>query len=195
MSEDVLDPTVEDLLPTEDEREVLLARAKEIGLSHSPNIGTDKLRERVNEKLLGTPNEAEPVEESPTANVNPFYALRQKATALKRVRITNLNPNKKHAEGEWFRAGNSVVPTITRFVAFEIDEHVEVMLLNTIKKRKYVSVAQPGKREKALAAQMASPPKRLRNEFSIEYLEPLTEAELKALAAQQSRRQAVDLKV
>lgn len=171
-----------------DERELLIQRATELGLKFSPNIGTDTLRERVNEKLAGPK-----VEES--ASKPSFLELRAKATKLIRVRITNLNPNKKHSEGEWFRAGNDVIPHVARFVPFEIETHVEEILLTTIRNRKYTHITQRTKREVAQAGEMAPPPKRLRNEFSIEVLPPLTDTELKALAAQQQRRAAVDLKV
>lgn len=169
------------------ERDTLLARARDMNLSFSNNIGTDKLREKVNAALA--PKNA-PVEES------LFHSVGKAAAKLIRVVVTNNNPNKKHAEGEWFKVGNSILPTIKTFVPFGVTTHVPQAILNVLKTRKYTSVEQPRKSKyKGLGEEMKAPPKRLRNEFVIEILEPLTQKELDALATQQSRREAVDLNV
>lgn len=164
------------------ELDVLKLRADDMGIKYSPNIGVAKLREKVNTKLAGS-KAPEPVA---SKAVPKYQELRNEATKLVRVRITNLNPNKKHSEGEYFRTGNSVISTITRFVPFEHETHVENMLLTMIKNREYAIVT-----EKKGADGKLAPVRGMRREFQVEVLPPLTTKELDKLASDQSKRQSV----
>ncbi|MGL5154776.1 MAG: hypothetical protein ACRC9H_07620, partial [Aeromonas veronii] len=65
------------------------------------------------------------------------------------------------------------------------ETHVEQILLNHIKTRKYAFVKTSRKDGKEVSERL------LRNEFQVEVLPPLTEEELKNLAAEQSKRQSV----
>lgn len=165
--------------PVTDELTLLKQRADDMGIKYSPNIGVDTLRTKVNDALAPKKSVAKADEPS-------FSQLRAEATKLIRVRITNLNPNKKHSEGEWFRTGNSVINTISRFVPFEQETHVENMLLNLIKTREYAIV-----QEKKNADGKLVPVRNTRREFQVEVLPALTEKELETLAAEQSKRQSV----
>lgn len=158
------------------ELDLLKQRADDMGIEYSPRIGVDALREKVNSKLTATPI---------NTSTAKFADLRRNAMKLVRVRITNLNPSKKEYEAEYFSAGNSVIPTVTRLVPFEVDTHVEQILLNQIRERKYVQVKTVTKDGKSY------PERSLRPEFQIEVLPPLTQEELKTLAAEQSKRQSV----
>ena len=158
------------------ELEVLKQRADDMGIEYSPRIGVDALREKVNAKLASTPENTAAYE---------FNQIRQDALKLVRVRITNLNPSKKESEAEYFSVGNRVIPTITRLVPFELDTHVEQILLDQIKDRKFVQVKTVNRDGKSY------PERSLRNEFQVEVLPPLTEEELKDLAAEQAKRQSV----
>ena len=110
----------------------------------------------------------------------------KEATKLIRVRVSNLNPNKKHSEGEFFRTGNSVITTISRFIPFESDTHIENMLLTLLKQREYCIVVEKKNSEGKLV-----PIRQMRREFQIEILSPLTQKELDDLSIAQSRRQSV----
>ena len=158
------------------ELEVLKQRADDMGIEYSPRIGVDALREKVNAKLASTPKNPASYQ---------FNQIRQDALKLVRVRITNLNPSKKESEAEYFSAGNRVIPTITRLVPFELDTHVEQFLLDQIKNRKFVQVKTVTRDGKSY------PERSLRNEFQVEVLPPLTQEELKDLAAEQAKRQSV----
>lgn len=162
---------------TKTELETLKERADVMGIKYSPNIGVDTLREKVNAKL------APKVEAAPAKNKN--QAIIKEATKLVRVHIQPLNPSKKDSEGEFFRTGNSVVKTISRFVPFNQDTHIEQMLYNVIKNQKYAGVRMVKRNGKE------SPEKVLRNAYQIEVLPQLTEKELKDLAAEQAKRQSV----
>ena len=168
---------------TEQELEVseidsLKQRATDMGIKYSPNIGLDKLREKVNGALAVTA--------TPATQTERYSAIRKEATKLIRVRITCLNPAKKEFNGEWFRIGNSVVKTITRFVPFELETHAEAMLLPLIRSRKYAIVTH----EKGKDG-FPYPVKKLRPEFQIEELPALTATELHELAAEQAKRGSV----
>lgn len=162
---------------TKTELETLKERADDMGIKYSPNIGVDTLREKVNAKL------APKVEASPAKNKD--QAILKEATKLVRVHIQALNPSKKDSEGEFFRTGNSVVKTISRFVPFNQDTHIEHMLYNVIKTQKYAGVRMVKRNGKEV------PEKVLRNAYQIEVLPQLTEKELKDLAAEQAKRQSV----
>lgn len=162
---------------TKTELETLKERADDMGIKYSPNIGVETLREKVNDKL------APKAEAAPAKNKN--QAIIKEATKLVRVHIQALNPSKKDSEGEFFRTGNSVVKTISRFVPFNQDTHIEHMLYNVIKNQKYAGVRMVKRNGKE------SPEKVLRNAYQIEVLPQLTEKELKDLAAEQAKRQSV----
>tara|TARA_B110000503_G_C7064539_1_gene378161 strand:+ start:485 stop:1006 length:522 start_codon:yes stop_codon:yes gene_type:complete len=164
------------------ELQVLKERADDMGIKYSPNIGVKSLREKVNGILAPEPV-AQAAAPSKTSKYNTLLA---EATKLIRVRVTNLNPNKKHSEGEWFRTGNSVISTISRFVPFENDTHVENMLLSLIKSREYAVV-----QEKKNSDGKMVPVRSMRREFQIEVLASLSAEELEQLAADQSKRQSV----
>ena len=157
------------------ELDILKQRADDMGIEYSPRIGVDALREKVNAKLAAAPAVVE----------SKFSARRNEALKLVRVIITNLNPSKKEYEAEYFRAGNSVIPTVSRLVPFEIETHVEQILLNHIKTRKYAFVKTFRKDGKEVSERL------LRNEFQVEVLPALTKEELENLAAEQSKRQSV----
>ena len=157
------------------ELDILKQRADDMGIEYSPRIGVDALRDKVNAKLTAAPEVAE----------SKFSAHRNEALKLVRVIITNLNPSKKEYEAEYFRAGNSVIPTVSRLVPFEVETHVEQILLNHIKTRKYAFVKTFRKDGKDVSERL------LRNEFQVEVLPALTKEELENLAAEQSKRQSV----
>lgn len=160
------------------ELETLKERATMMGIKFSPNIGVDTLREKVNAVLA-----PEPVVAKVDTMQERYSKLRKEATKLIRVRIVPINPSKTESKGEYFRAGNRIIKTIGRFVPFEQETHVEQILLNQIKSRKYAVVTHDKTKDGHLV-----PVKNYRNEFQIEVLAPLTQEELKTLAAEQQKR-------
>lgn len=116
--------------------------------------------------------------------------LRREATALVRVVVVCMNPNKTEWPGELFSVGNSVVPTVKKFVPFNNDAgyHIPRIIYNMMQERKcqvfYNVTDKNGNRIRK---------SKLIKEFSIEVLPPLTEAELRALAQQQAMRRGEDV--
>ena len=168
---------------TKSELELLKERADDMGIPYSPNIGVDKLREKVNAKLAPA---VEEVKTSPEQSKNARHqALRLEATKLIRVIVTCLNPSKKEVVGEYVKAGNSIVPTVTRFVPFETETHLEEIGVKHLETREYSVVIHVKDKEGKV-----HPQRKMRKEFQIQRLPQLTKEELANLAAEQSKRKS-----
>lgn len=185
-----------DDLPVVDPLVSLKAKADKMGLSYHPNIGLEKLREKVTAHLNGTPEAPEapaapvvaeaPAEESPGAR-----KLRKKREAgeLVRIRVTCMNPNKKDWDGEIFTASNAVVGTFKKYVPFNADEgwHVPRIIYNMITQRQcQVFVTRKGPRG------ISTKEGKMIREFAVEVLPMLTEEELHDLAQRQAMAKSID---
>lgn len=175
--------------PQLDELTLLKQRAQTLGIKFHPSIGLESLRSKVSAVLTGEDAEEaaeEPVPEAPAAEsrIQMRNRLRKEASALVRVRVTCMNPNKKEWKGEIFTASNSIVGTFRKYVQFNTEEgwHVPQIILNMIKARQFQTFYTI-KNERGVAVRKG----KLVPEFAVEILPPLTEKELLEL----SRRQAL----
>ena len=175
--------------PQLDELTLLKQRAQTLGIKFHPSIGLESLRSKVSAALTGEDAEEaaeEPVPEAPAAEsrIQMRNRLRKEASALVRVRVTCMNPNKKEWKGEIFTASNSFVGTFRKYVQFNTEEgwHVPQIILNMIKARQFQTFYTI-KNERGVAVRKG----KLVPEFAVEVLPPLTEKELLEL----SRRQAL----
>lgn len=175
--------------PQLDELTLLKQRAQTLGIKFHPSIGLESLRSKVSAALTGEDAEKaaeEPVPEAPAAEsrIQMRNRLRKEASALVRVRVTCMNPNKKEWKGEIFTASNSIVGTFRKYVQFNTEEgwHVPQIILNMIKARQFQTFYTI-KNERGVAVRKG----KLVPEFAVEVLPPLTEKELLEL----SRRQAL----
>ena len=175
--------------PQLDELTLLKQRAQTLGIKFHPSIGLESLRNKVSAALTGEDAEEaveEPVPEAPAAEsrIQMRNRLRKEASALVRVRVTCMNPNKKEWKGEIFTASNSVVGTFRKYVQFNTEDgwHVPQIILNMIKARQFQTFYTI-KNERGVAVRKG----KLVPEFAVEVLPPLTEKELLEL----SRRQAL----
>ena len=165
----------------------LVAKAAELGVKHHPNIGLEKLRDKIEhyELVLAAGDVAHEVEKKLPEQVETESAKRRriksKATELILVNITCMNPSKREWQGEYFTAGNSLTGTIRKMVPFGVDWHVPRMLLNMIKQRKYQMFFEnkDAKGNKTRKGKLIS-------EFNIVELPKLTPEELKELAQRQA---------
>jgi hypothetical protein len=180
----------EDVIETPDELAVLKNRADLLGVKYHPSISLEKLREKVNAAVVGTKEEAEevPVEVVETENQKRIR-LRNDAAKLIRIRVTNMNPNKKEWEGEIITAGNSAVGTFKKYIPFNSDEgwHVPYIIYQQLVERQcqiFVTVtdSRGNKHRKG----------KLIKEFAIEVLPSLTQDELDELARRQAMSKAID---
>lgn len=187
MSDDTqtqVDESQEAEQPTE--RELLMERADDMGISYSKNIKTETLRERVNAKMNGEDDsEGSEQEAKPAAKKSEHQIRREaqkRAGKLVRLRITCMNQNKRNHEGEYFTAANSTAGTFTKYVPYDTDWHVPQIIFNMIKARK-VAV-----RYDKVVGGIKTKATKLVPEFAVEELPPLSEAEMKQLRLEQARR-------
>lgn len=168
--------------PVVDELSLLKQRATTMGISFSNNIGIDALKEKIKEKL--EPKKAEP-ELTEVEKTNALRAsIRNEALKLVRVRIQNLNPNKRDLQGEILTTGNRFIGTVRRYVPYNEAGangwHVEKVLYDLMKERQFLQLRTVKRDGKEMQEQFWAP------EFALEILEPLTEEELKVLANKQA---------
>lgn len=173
-----------------DELTLLKRRADTLGMKYHPNIGLDKLKEKMAELtaeeiptevqtplgpkgLVGVDNETKAQREA---------RMRRNANRLVRVIVTCRNPNKSEWPGEIFTVSNSVVGSIKKYVPFDNTEgwHVPQIIVNMMRERKcqvfYTTKDNRGNKIRK---------GRQINEFAIEVLDPLTETQLKELGQRQ----------
>ncbi|MNF31598.1 hypothetical protein D3C84_123650 [compost metagenome] len=192
----------QDDLELPSELDMLKQRATMMGIVFSNNIGLDTLKKKIDEKMNETPETAEapaalvapavteaPVAEAAQAPVK-VLSLRQhllnEATKLVRIRISCMDPKKQDLPGEFFTVANEFIGTVRKYVPFgeatDGGYHVPACILEMLKTREFLhirTVTHPVTKE-------ISTKTRYVKEFAIEILPPLTPAELKALAADQS---------
>lgn len=194
---------------TQNELDTLKARADQMGITYKNNIGIEALKAKINAKLDDkedtTDEEGNPLTSAPAAAPQETPAKKSKheleneirqqqqaeMMAMKRVRITCLNPAKRELKGEIITVANRYLGTVRKFIPFgeatDNGFHVPQVLLQELQSRKFNSVStKPGQNGQVLPVQ------RLVNEFSIEELEPLTEKELAKLAATQMAAAGVE---
>lgn len=171
----------------EDERENLKARANVLGLDFPANIPTDKLREKVNEAISGSRSDTI---RAPANETNADLRSRKRMEALKliRCRVTCMDSAKKEWNGEIITVSNSVVGTVRKYVPYNSDApyHLEQIIISALREKKMqVFVNKPGK--------YGVPNKESKtvNAYSIEILDPLTDAELQKLAQAQLARNSL----
>ena len=175
--------------PVIDQLAMLKTKADTLGVTYSPNIGIDALREKINAKMNGEPEKKEETKGSPeVAREKTPMEIRQElfndATRLIRVRITNMNPAKADLPGEIFTVSNRFVGEIKRYIPYgeQVDGwHVENMLLDMLKEKQF----QQLRTKKGLNGQILPETKWVR-EYAIEELPALTPEELKVLANKQA---------
>lgn len=175
----------------------LKKQADRLGITYKSNVSMATLQKAIKDKLEGNEATNEQANEGSTkvseltaaqTKAAEHEALFNEAMKLVRVIITPLEATKAaNMESDNFTAGNSVVPTVTRNIPFGVEWHVEQIILNTIKERKYQlfvtkknALGHPQVTAKYVPA------------YSIAILDPLTDEELKELADQQARTRSLE---
>lgn len=191
--------TVDDL-PKVDELTMLKQRAALMGVKFSNNISVEKLREKIEAHQSG----ADAAEESPAA-VNPLAQAEGSAAAtaepaqkpmtlrqmlmldqmkLVRVRIQNLNPNKKDLPGEVFTVANEYIGTVRKYIPYgdqsDNGYHIPFCIYQMLKDRQFLNIRTGKDRRGKVKVEQG-----MAREFAIEVLEPLTREELYKLGQAQ----------
>jgi hypothetical protein len=188
-NQDTAQAGAEDLkVSVAEELDALKARADLLGISYSPRIGADKLREKIKLAMSDEgEKDDEPEEKAPLSRAQLRQKIRKESMKMVRVRIANMNPAKADLRGEFFTVASKYLGVVKRFVPFgeETDDgwHIPKIIYDEIKARKFLHVKSRKDRKNnnnLIVSQRWVP------EFSIEVLPPLTKSELDKLAAQQA---------
>ena len=197
-----------------DELTLLKQRAATMGIKHHPSIGLDKLKVKIKDfqtaaekdnakeaRKLANQREEEVSEnilaQSKVSSYSPKeetkiqrkMRLRKEASRLVRVRVVNMNPNKKEWEGDIYTVSNSTVGTFKKYIPYNNEEgwHVPQCILDVMRARmctKYRKTKLKNGQEHSIAYQTKS--------LTIEVMKPLTEKEIGALATEQKARGSID---
>lgn len=189
-TEPEIDPAVE--------LEMLKNRARIMGITFSNNIRADTLRARIKAQLEGEDQQQEEVEASKDGKdaqeltpIQKKMAKRQKMVReqmrLVRVRVTNLNPNKKNLPGEIFTFANETLGAVRKYVPYgEVTEngyHIPYCIYNQLKSREFLLIKTRKGRNGRPVVETS-----MAREFALEVLPPLTEKEIAQLAAAQAAK-------
>jgi hypothetical protein len=173
-----------------DERATLVARAKQMGITHHVNLGVDKLKLLVNGMLI----EDAPVEpvskDSKSESRSQYIARRRKeAHRLVRVVVSCRNPEKSESEGDTFTAGNSLIGSTTKYIPFNNEEgwHVPQIILNVLREKK----CQVFSWKKTAQGARVKAGKQI-SEYVITELPPLTPDEIQELKERQAISRSID---
>lgn len=177
----------EDIKPEVTELDLLKAQADKMGITYSANISLTTLKAKIQAKLATTDDEAVAAEVK-TAETDNTVTKYQEALKLERVIITCLDSVKaSNLDCDVFTVSNNLVGTISRTIPFGREWHVEAILLNAIAEKKFQQFTSTKNAQGVMVTSA-----RLVNAYAISKLPPLTEEELKELAAQQARTGALE---
>lgn len=179
-----------------DELTLLKQQADQLGIQYSNNIGLESLKKRIADKLNDTPSEEEGADAAPVTKAKKAETEQERTqrirneliaseTALVRCRIACMNPAKSALKGEVITVGNKYIGAIRKFVPFdEAGEsyHLPKILVDDLKAREFNQI----KTRKGEQPGQVIVEQRMAKEYNIVELPPLTEQELKDLAAQQA---------
>lgn len=158
--------------------DLLKQEATQLGISYSPNIGEDKLKQRIAEA------KAEPMvstmKEEDNRRLPTNKKLRQEALKLERVVVTCLDPMYAKYPSQMFQVGNRVIGTIKKVVPFGVEFHVPAVLLKQIENETFNQVvfSNDGTNGGVGSKTMKRVPR-----YGVKRLPPLTEKELASLNA------------
>ena len=172
----------------------LKRQADRLGVAYKSNTSIATLQKTISEKL----NEPVGGEDSPEPEATEVNITKPKgktaddyyneAMKLVRVIITPMESTKAtNLESELFCAGNGVVGTVKRTIPFGEEWHVEQILLNSIKEKKYQMFMSKKNAQGAVITTAKLVPA-----YSISILDPLTQEELDKLAEMQIRTRSLE---
>lgn len=172
----------------------LKKQADRLGIAYKSNTSVATLQKAIKDKLdapIGG-EDSSTVESTSQASVKTesesIESYHKDALKLVRVIITPMESTKaSNLENELFCAGNSVIGTVKRVITFGEPWHVEQILLNSIKEKKYQMFVS---KKNAQGVSITSA--KLVPAYSIAYLDPLTAEEINALADLQIRTRSLD---
>ena len=167
-----------------DELTMLKTRATMMGITFSNNIKLETLKARISEKLS-----EDDVKEQAIEFKNEAHNLREELMAsqmkLVRIRVANLDPNKRDLPGEIFTIANEYIGTVRKYVPFgeatENGYHVPYCIYTMLEDKRFLHIKSVSDRRTGSIRTETS----WQKEFAIEILPQLTPKELEDLAKAQ----------
>jgi hypothetical protein len=194
-------------LPQPTELQMLKSRADLMGVRYSNNISLETLKKKIEDKMNGVEEQAEPAAEAADKlqPANPLIGqdvpikrktLRQhlvdEQMKLVRVRITNMDPKKKDLPGEIFTVANEHLGTVRKFIPYgeQTDDgwHVPYIIYKQLEARRFHNIRTIKDRRTGVPRVESTWAK----EFALEVLPPLTKEELQRLATAQIAAGSID---
>lgn len=192
-------------LPKPSELQVLKQRADIMGINYSNNISVETLRKKINDKMEGINEPAEPQDNADTIHAaNPLIGqnepvkrktlrqhLHDEEMKLVRVRITNMDPKKKDLPGEILTVANEWLGTVRKYVPYgEMTDdgwHVPHILYTMMQQRRFLNIRTIKGKNGTPRVEYA-----WAKEFALDVLPPLSDSEMKRLATAQLAAGNVD---
>lgn len=165
-----------DEVVVQDELVTLKQQADVMGIDYPKTVTKTALKKLIAEKLSA--EDASDVNET-------IKQLEIENKRLVRVIITPNDNLKRDMAGEFFSAGNSVLGTISRFVPFNQEWHIENMLLKTIRDKEHQTFVTKKVGDKEFVEPRQQPA------YTIQELAPLTKEELADLKQRQIAQEGV----
>lgn len=177
------------------EKEVLMNRARLMGITFSNNISVEKLRDKIAAKMAGEEEEKQEqgavqaeADDAPVSRQDLINA----SMKLVRIRIACLNPLKKDLPGEIFTVANDYIGTVRKFIPYgeatDDGYHVPFCIYQMLEEKRFLNIRTIKDRRTGTNRIEQKWVK----EFAIEILPQLTKEELKQLAQAQIAAGSVD---
>ena len=177
----------------------LKKQADRLGITYKSNVSMATLQKAIQDKMnqpIGgedsapepTATETKPTKSARELEEDRIRKLHNDAMKLVRVIITPMDSLKAaNMDSDVFCAGNSVLGTVKRVIPFGVEWHVEQILLNTIREKKFQLFTS-----KKNARGATETTARLVPAYNITELPPLTQEELDKLADHQIRTRSLE---
>lgn len=172
----------------------LKKKADLLGIAYKSNVSVATLQKAIQDKMEGTgvgeSTHTAPVNGSQAQSSEgpDVEALIKEAHKLVRVIVTPIDQTKAtNLESELISAGNSIIGTVTRLVPFGVEWHVEQIILNALREKKFTQFIK-----KKSQYGVDTNTTRYVPAYSITELPALTQQELDALATAQLRAGATE---
>jgi hypothetical protein len=157
----------------------LKEQADKLGVKYSPNIGEEKLANRVNEAIIAA-SEKPVVKSLSESKEQRRTRKRREATELVRVKVMCFDPTMKKRAGTYIMASNNLVGTIRKFIQFNKPWFMPRMLVNTMEDSMYQGWVE-GKTEYGITRMISSMEKR----YNVVHMAQITPLELENIRKRQ----------
>lgn len=164
---------------TQEALESLKAKARFLGIS-TKGLSVDEIR-----KAIAELDEPKQKKSRNKLKYETRKQIRDRAMRLVRIRVANLNTAKKNLDGEYVFVANEYIGTVGKYVPFgektENGWHVPYCIYEHLRDREFLHIWKV--KDKSTGRDVTKT--RWAKEFAIDVLPPLTEEEIKQIAAAQ----------